>query len=425
MGSSSNPKPVKRYDTLDAGSWMTTPFTRTAEGFLTGRAIVTSIGVFTYQYADGSVIRELRLPEEVFAYKSLESMKLKPVTNLHPAEFVNPENQKDLQVGSLGSDVTTTTQRNEYGGYNNPEEITDGIHVAIDMTINRADAIEDVLKGRRALSMGYTCDLEESSGVYMGVEYDCIQRNIRYNHCAIVDAARAGDAARIHLDGADAILTGSPKVKKPAAQPTTNKDHHKQEDKSMKKTVRINGVDVEIDDSVASFIAAQNKHIEDSESKKKSLEEEVADLKKTVSKLEAERDAEKSKADSAQAELKKAREDAADDAKIDAAVQERLAVLDAADKAGVKVTPEMKMDGIRRAVIEAVFPSVKLDGKNGDYVSACFDSAVAELEKRGDAAQRIIGSDGFNKDDTDNYDAAAARQRMIDYNQRRSRGEEA
>ena len=89
---------VKRFDTLGAGDWMTTPFTRTAEGFLTGRAIVTSIGVFTYQYADGTVLRELRLPEEVFASESLDTMKLKPVTNEHPDGFVTPENQKDLQV---------------------------------------------------------------------------------------------------------------------------------------------------------------------------------------------------------------------------------------------------------------------------------------------------------------------------------------
>ena len=194
-------KTVKRFDTIDASCWMYTPFTRTAEGFLTGRAIVTSIGVFTYKNADGTVLRELRLPEEVFAPESLETMKLKPLTNLHPKEWVTPENQKELQVGSLGSDVTTTTQYRMGSG-----EITDGIHVAIDITVNRADAIEDVLNGRRALSMGYTCEIEESSGVYMGVEYDCIQRKIRYNHCAIVDEARAGDNAMIHLDSADAIL---------------------------------------------------------------------------------------------------------------------------------------------------------------------------------------------------------------------------
>ena len=416
---------VKRFDTLGAGSWMTTPFTRTAEGFLTGRAIVTSIGVFTYQYADGTVLRELRLPEEVFAPGSLETMKLKPVTNEHPDGFVTPENQQELQVGSLGSDVTTTTQVRDYDGWTDSGKITDGIHVAIDMTINRADAIEDVLNGRRALSMGYTCEIEESAGVYMGVEYDCIQRKIRYNHCAIVDAARAGDAAMIHLDGADAVLRASvPKIPARQTTSTQNKDSKGQEDRSMKKTVRIDGVDVEVDDSVASYIADQNKRISDSESKKKSLEEEVDALKKSVSKLEAERDAEKAKADSANAELEKARADASDEKRIDAAVQERLAVYDAADKAGVKVEQGMAMDGIRKAVIAAVFPTMKLDGKNADYIAACFDSAKAELDKRSDGAQRIVGAGGF-AGSADNYDSAAARQRMIEYNERRSRGEEA
>lgn len=418
------PKTVKRFDTLDAGSWMTTKFTRTTEGFLTGRAIVTSIGVFTYQYADGTVLRELRLPEEVFALESLESMKLKPVTNQHPDGFVTPENQKELQVGSLGSDVTTTTQIRDYDGWTDSDKITDGIHVAIDMTINRDDAIDDVLNGRRALSMGYTCEIEETSGVYMGVEYDCIQRKIRYNHCAIVDAARAGDAAMIHLDGADAILTGSPKVQKIAAQSTTNKDHQKQEDKSMKQTVRIDGIDYEVADSVAAHIAALTKKSDEAVKKADGLEKEVSDSKALVSKLEAERDTEKARADKAEADLEQARKDAFDESRIDSVVQERLAILDAADKAGVKVTPEMKMDGIRRAVIAAVFPSVNLDGKNDDYVAACFDSAKPELEKRGDSAQRAVGADGVGGTQ-DNFDSASARQRMIEFNQRRSRGEEA
>ena len=40
----------------------------------------------------------------------------------------------------------------------------------------------------------------------MGMGYDFIQRNIRANHVAIVDRARAGDSARIRLDSADAVL---------------------------------------------------------------------------------------------------------------------------------------------------------------------------------------------------------------------------
>lgn len=407
---------VKRYDSIDAGRWMATPFARTAEGFLTGRAIVTSIGVFTYQYADGEVIRELRLPEEVFSPDSLETMKLKPVTNGHPDGLITPDNQQELQVGSLGSKVTTTTQERIGDRWCNPEEVSDGIHVAVDMTITRADAIEDVLNGRRALSMGYTCELENTSGVYMGVEYDAIQRKIRYNHCAIVDAARAGDAAQIHLDDADAILM----PRSIGASKQIREGNKAKEDK-MKKTVCVDGVDVEVDDTVASHIAALTKRADKSEDEKKTLEEEIEELKKAVSRLEAERDAAKSKADAAEEELQKARENLADESRIDAAVQERLAVYDAADKAGVKIEDGIKLDEVQRAVIGAVFPSVKLDGKNADYIAACFDAAKAELEKITDGVQRVLGADEHSG--ARNYDSAAARERMIEYNRRMSRGE--
>ena len=36
--------------------------------------------------------------------------------------------------------------------------------------------------------------------------YDYIQRNIRANHVAIVEKGRAGDAPRIRLDSADAVM---------------------------------------------------------------------------------------------------------------------------------------------------------------------------------------------------------------------------
>ncbi len=42
-------KDLKRFDNIDNSQWMTMPFSATAEGFLKGRAIVTSIGVFTYK----------------------------------------------------------------------------------------------------------------------------------------------------------------------------------------------------------------------------------------------------------------------------------------------------------------------------------------------------------------------------------------
>lgn len=94
---------VKRFDQYDLAKWMTTPFQETPDGFLTGRAIVTSCGVFSYRRPDGTIQAELRLPEEVFDRDSLDSMRLKPLTNDHPAGPVTPETAKALQVGSLGN----------------------------------------------------------------------------------------------------------------------------------------------------------------------------------------------------------------------------------------------------------------------------------------------------------------------------------
>ena len=51
---------------------------------------VTGVGVFTCRNLDGNMSRELRLPEEVFARDSLNSMKLKSMTNNHLTEKVTP-----------------------------------------------------------------------------------------------------------------------------------------------------------------------------------------------------------------------------------------------------------------------------------------------------------------------------------------------
>ena len=51
----------------------------TAEGYLVDRPIVTSTGIFEYTEADGSVRRELRLPEDVFDPESLKSYRGKPI----------------------------------------------------------------------------------------------------------------------------------------------------------------------------------------------------------------------------------------------------------------------------------------------------------------------------------------------------------
>jgi hypothetical protein len=388
---------------------MTTSFERTTDGFLLGRAIVTSVGVFTYRHEDGSVTRELRLPEEVFASDSLASMKLKPVTNDHPTEKVTPDNTQELAVGSLGSNPSSTTQKHDWDGkYTDFEKLTDGLHVAIDMTITRADAIDDVVNGKRSLSMGYECDLEkaEEGAVWLGMAYDHIQRNIRYNHCAIVDKARAGDAAQIHLDSADAVLEDNSTPKEGSEMGM--------------KTIRIDGVEFQGDEGLVVKYTAEVKRADAAE---KALEKANIEHKDAFSKLEAERDTAKDRADKAEADLKKAREDTAlDEKRLDELVAAKLAVLDAADRAGVEVKADMSDADIKKAVITAVFPTAKLDGRDETYLSARFDSALEVLEERNDGESRAVAGEPPTKGET-RIDSASARQRMIDYNTRRSRGD--
>lgn len=80
MGDEPKLKKVKRLDSVPLEKVEYTP-----ERFLIDHPIVTSVGVFEYTNPDGSVRRELRLPEHVFDEKSLATYEGKPVIITHEA----------------------------------------------------------------------------------------------------------------------------------------------------------------------------------------------------------------------------------------------------------------------------------------------------------------------------------------------------
>ena len=198
------------------GSYMVEKMVLTDEGYLKGRAIATNVGVFPYLLEDGSVQYELRPPEEVFHPDSVETLKQLVMTNDHPSVKVTAENSKELSVGFTGD-----VRQDQY-------------HLAPALTVTDKEAVEDVQAGKKALSCGYLLDLEMSSGNWMGVHYDAIQHNIRYNHLAIVPKGRAGDAAKMKLDSMDAV--GIQKIEK--------SDNRRS---SMKITV--DGIEYEVDNA--------------------------------------------------------------------------------------------------------------------------------------------------------------------------------
>ena len=402
-------KEIRRFDNIDHSEWMTTPFERTTEGFLKGRAIVTCCGVFTYKRADGTLQRELRLPEEVFAPATLESLKLKPVTLNHPTELVTPENADMLQVGSLGDNPSSTNQ--EYNGYGEPtdlKKLTDGLNVAVDMIITKKDAIDAVINGKQGLSMGYTCDIEmaEPGSTWCGVEYDYIQRNIKYNHCAIVDAGRAGDNAKIELrvDSADAVLEDKLVTKDGGTK--------------MLKKINLDGIDYEAEESVIKALNTEKKRADDAVAELSKFKEDSA---KELSVMTAERDTQKERADKAEEDLAKAKAEALDSTKLDEAVNARIELYKNAEKAGVEVKNDMKDADIKKAVIAKIFPKANLDGKDSAYIDARYDATVEMLAERADSNSRQVLADTPNNH-ADSVDDA--RQRMIDKMKKDSRHEQ-
>lgn len=170
--------------------------TTTSQGFLIVPGRLTRVGVLDYYRQDGSVYRELRLPEEVFRADSLATLAGAPVTDLHGG-MVSPDNIQALGVGLVGSDVE--------GG-------NDGAFVTGTATIQRRDTVKAVQdRSRTELSPGYECWVQDEGGVWDGsayglgraLKFDGTQRDIQYNHLAIgpKDWGRSGPDVALRMDG--------------------------------------------------------------------------------------------------------------------------------------------------------------------------------------------------------------------------------
>lgn len=335
---------ARRYDRAELR-----PPVRTDAGFLRADAYLTRTGVFEYRRADGTIRRELRLPEEVFASRSLDSLQAAPLTLEHPKVAVTPDNVGDLGVGAVGTDVRQ-----------------DGDFVRGTVMVMRADAIAKVDAGEmRELSCGYDCTLDETPGVYQGERYDAIQRGVTYNHLAIVPAGRAGPEVRLHLDAADAEM-----VHRQSA-PGGGRQENPMGMRKVKIGSRRFDVDETIADSIEEEIAAK-------EAELAALKAQVEQGKTDNEKLQAEKDAAEEKAAKAEEE----KQDALSPAKLDARVQARVALV---QQAASVLGDEVRLDGksdleIKKLVIAKVSPSTKLDDKGEVYIEARFDAAMEAVK---------------------------------------------
>lgn len=357
---------MQRFDTVAFAA------TRTAEGFIRDTPIVGRTGILRYKNADGTDRYEYRPPEEAFKADSLTSLMGKPITIGHKA-MVDAGNAAAVKpVGTVLS-----------------EGRQDGDAIRADIVIYNLDT------AARELSCGYRLDLDETPGTTPdGQHYDAIQRNIRYNHLAIVPAGRAG-IARLNMDGEQEIEEESHEERKEGVRKRMD---------NMTKIRLDGGLEYEAAPEVGVYVdklRAENEK----------LRKDAADAAETAQK---EHDTLQAKFDAATADIekmKKEREDAEAEAKknFDEAVASRVALLGVAKEHHIDKAEEMTDQEIKIAVIKDVRgDAINLDGKSADYIEAAFDMAKADTNSREDgmAEQRKAAQTHVEaKTSTENQDS--------------------
>jgi hypothetical protein len=355
---------------------------RTPQGGLRVPAYLTRTGVFTYTRGDGTTVRELRHPDEVFHKDSLRTLAAAPVTDQHPKEMVRADNWKTYSVGHVSERIDQESGR----------------YVAADLYIQDAKIVEAVESRKLCeISCGYSCAIDPTSGVFRGEHYDAIQRSIRYNHAALGPEGwgRAGSEVRLRLDSGDAIQR-----------------YESSEEKRTMATIRIDGVDYTIDNATAAQAIDRALGKADSE---------ITALKASAESLQGKLDAHASDL----AETKKKLAEAEDPKRLDSLARARAELLTQA-RAILGKDAASKLDGktdreILEAVVTSKMPNVKLDGRSDDYVRACFDSFVTlqgdsdHTRTRADGdVRRVIREATGTRNDGERLDAEAQARKDAD-----------
>lgn len=277
-------------------------------------------------FQPGQVVRVFRPASEVFSRDTMRSFAHRPVTFGHPSEPVTADTWKQFSAGQSGEDVAR-----------------DGDFIRVPMLVMDRAAIDAVNAGTSELSMGYNADIDWSAGkTPSGLAYDAIQRNIRNNHIAIVDRARAGHEARIGDTGDQTQL------------PADKDEGRKMADNLQ--TVVIDGLSVETTKQGAEGIAKLQQQVTDAKAETTTALEGIATKDAELAKRDAEIDDLKSKVMDAGA--------------LDKAVQERSDLVMKA-KAIVDADYSGMADAeIRKSVVASY---CDVSGKPEAYIDVRFD----------------------------------------------------
>lgn len=383
------------FDKSEVGNVEVTP-----EGFLIAKGKVTRTGVLNYKKPDGSLFRQLRLPEEVFKDSSMKTLEFKPVTLEHPFEMVDSSNARTVARGMVAG-----------------KPIQEGDFLTAPLVITDKQAIESLQNGdTKELSCGYWCDLEEKPGVYKGESYDAIQRNITYNHVALTKKGRAGPDVRVQLDSEET------KVFIQDVEETATPNNTGGNMETVK--VMLNGKEFDLPKDVAEALNAHCAAMEDAcKSKMDEQTKAMGEKEAALASQKAESDKVQAMADSLKAEKealeKKIAEhkDSVSQEQVNELVKQRVRVLSIASKCLDSKTLEGKSDkDIKIEVIKHENKDAVLDGKSDEYINAYFDVLADKIEKNTDAFAKVGSGllNNTNKDSGNEDSAETARKKMVE-----------
>ncbi|WP_236232315.1 DUF2213 domain-containing protein [Pseudomonas juntendi] len=321
--------------TIDA-AFTPTSRSRTPEGYLCVKGIAARTGVYQYVSTEldlpgpARIVNVYKPAEELFSPESMATAIDKDVTNDHPDDLVDSTTFRDVSVGHAR-------------GYER-----EGENAVVDMIIKDQSAIDDIESGKAELSPGYTAEYVPEAGIAPdGQSYEYVQRIIKYNHFAVVDAARAGKVAR--------IFDHKPKGIPPMATRKVFLDSKKSRS-------------VILDEETATVV-----------------EDAVSGLMKTL-------DEANERADKAEAAKDEAEEKAEEAKKStsDAAIGERVKLTLDTIASASKIVKNFDSKGlvspleIKRAALAQLKPTRDWAGKSEAYITAAFDSAEEDAKETND-----------------------------------------
>lgn len=304
---------------------------------------------------DLPVVRVYRPADEVFSADALASFSHAPITMDHPPEMVTPENWDNYAVGEVSTAAGV-----------------DKKWVSLPLIVKAKNAIDAVQGGKNQLSAGYSCKLDWTPGVdETGQAFDAVQRNIVINHVAIVDAARAGNEARI---GDEKRVWGAspmqPATGQPGDAPITQTDNKEQP---------MSNVTIVLGDKAVQVAATDAPAVEAFKADTaKKFDEAVAAHDKAIAAKDAELAAKDAEIDALKGKV-------LEGAALDAAVAARGDLIATAKI----IAPNVKTDGVADADIRKAVVIDRRGDSVKDKSQAYFDAAFDILAEDADTVDPV------------------------------------